>query len=337
MKKKRSFKHLTQYDRDRIEALLRAGHMQKDIADILGVDKGTVSREIKKRKRKNGSYEATTAHHKAQAKRLESKYQGMKIETYPALRDFIIEELKHSRAPDEIAGRMKREGRSPRVNGNAIYKWLYSIWGQPYCRYLCTKRYRPRKQKKTLEKRVMIPNRVSIHQRFLGATHKTRYRHFEGDTIVAPKKVHNTESVAVLVERKSHFLAGRRIPSLSPVHMGDAIRALHNDVSMVSLTLDNGIENRYHETFDVATFFCDSHSPWQKPHVEGDIGLLRRWFIPKGTDFAFVSEERLQECISILNHKYRKSLGYQSAYEVAYAHGILKQKTTTTVAFQGKI
>lgn len=337
MKKKRSFRHLNYYDRDRMEALLLAGHTKVSIAIILKVDKSTVSREIAKRRRKNGYYEATTAHHKAQAKRLESKYQGMKIEKYPTLRDFIIEELKQHRSPDEIAGRMKREGVVPRVNTNAIYKWLYSIWGQPYCRYLCTRRYHPRKQKKTLEKRVMIPNRVSIHQRFLGATHHTRYRHFEGDTIVAPKKAKNTESIAILVERKTNFIVGMRIPSLSPTHMVHAVREMHAHVTMHSLTLDNGIENRYHETFGIPSFFCDPHSPWQKPHVEGNIGLIRRWCFPKGTDLASVHEEELQECITFLNHKYRKSLGYQSAYEVAYAHGILKQKTTTMVAFQGKI
>lgn len=311
-----------------MEALLNEGHNQVTIADILQVDKSTVSREIAKRKRKSGYYEATTAHHKAQVKRLESKYQGMKIEKEPELRRFIIEELKRLRSPDEIAGRMKREGRSPRVNGNAIYKWLYSIWGQPYCRYLCTQRYRPKKQKKTLQQRVMIPNRVSIHQRFLGATHGTRYRHFEGDTIVAPKKVANTESVAIVVERKTNFIVGMRIPGLSPTHMSYAVQRMNEHVRMKSLTLDNGIENRYHESFGMPGFFCDPHSPWQKPHVEGNIGLMRRWSFPKGTDFATVSEEQLQECITMLNHKYRKSLGYRSAYEVAYAHGIMKQKTT---------
>jgi len=36
--KKRTFAHLTQFDRDRIEALLTAGHQQKDIAAIVQVD-----------------------------------------------------------------------------------------------------------------------------------------------------------------------------------------------------------------------------------------------------------------------------------------------------------
>lgn len=337
MKKKRQFRHLDQGDRDRIEALLQARHSQKDIAGILKVDKGTISREIKKRRRKDGRYEATTAHHKAQVKRLGSKYQGMKIEAYPELRDFIVGELKYHRSPDEIAGRMKREGRSPRVNGNAIYKWLYSIWGQPYCRYLCTKRYRPRKQKKTLEKRVMIPNRVSIHQRFLGATHKTRYGHWEVDTAVAPKRALNTEAVALATERKSKMLLGERIPSLSPKQMDHAMHQFAKQAKIKSATGDNGIENRDHEQWGMPTFFADPHSPWQKPLIEQSIGLLRRWFFPKGTDWAMVSETKLQEALSMLNGKYRKSLGYRSAYEVAYAHGIIKQKTTTTVAFQGKI
>jgi len=51
---------LNQFDRDRIEALLQAGHRQEEIAKILCVDAGTINREIQKHKRKNGCYEATT-------------------------------------------------------------------------------------------------------------------------------------------------------------------------------------------------------------------------------------------------------------------------------------
>jgi IS30 family transposase len=302
MNKTRQFRHLNQSDRDRLEALLNAGHKQKEIADILGVDKGTISREIKKRKLKNGHYEATTAQHKARIKRKHSKFQGMKIEKYPCLAISIIVELKKRRSPSEIAGRMEKENILPRVNTNSIYKWLYSVYGQQYCKYLCTKRYRKRKQKEN-GKRVMMPNKIGINERPLGATNKTRYGHFEGDTIVAPKKSGNTISVAIAVERKTNYM--------------------NEKISMNSISLDSGIENRYHEQFDVDAYFCDPHSPWQKPHVENNIGLLRRWFIKKGTDFSTVSEEQLQEYIFILNNKYRKSLNYKSAYEVALEHDII--------------
>lgn len=324
MKKTKQFRHLNQYDRDRIEALISAGHKQKEIAEILKVDKGTISRERNKRKKKNGVYEAITAQHKANNKRRISKYQGMKIEKYPELKNHIIKELKDRRSPDEIAGRMKKEKLYPRINTNAIYKWLYSVYGQAYCRYLCSRRYNRKKQKNKTQ-RVMIPNRIGIDKRPLGAANKTRYGHFEGDTIVAPKRADNRQSIAIVVERKINFIVGTKIPSLSPVHMKNAVNSMNKEVYMESISLDNGIENRYHEQFEINAYFCDPHSPWQKPQVENNIGLMRRWFMKKGTDFATISEEQLQKYILILNNKHRKSLDYKSAYEVALEHGIIKQ------------
>jgi transposase, IS30 family len=87
-----------------------------------------------------------------------------------------------------------------------------------------------------------------------------------------------------------------------------------------------------HKKFGVATYFCDPHSPWQKPLVEQSIGLLRRWFIPKGTDLRDVSEEQLQECFSVLNNKWRKSLGYRSAIEASVERGIMKQPTAVSLS-----
>ena len=60
----------------------------------------------------------------------------------------------------------------------------------------------------------------------------------------------------------------------------------------------------------------------------------------KGTNFADISEDQLQKYIYILNHKYRKSLGYMSSYEVALKHGIIKENKENIiqkVAFEGRI
>jgi IS30 family transposase len=324
MKKKIRFRHLDQYDRDRIEALLKAGHKQKEIAGILQVNKGTISREIKRRRRKDGRYVATAAQHKANVRRANSKYQGMKIERHPGLRNFIIEQLQRYRSPDEIAGRMRREKQNPRVNANAIYKWLYTVYGQRYARYLCTRRMK-RKPQKRKPKSEMIPHRISVWERPQSGT----LRHWEGDTMVSPKRANTTASVAVASAIQEKYLCAVKIENLRPESMKHAIQQKSAHVYMDTLTLDNGIENRYHEEFGPATYFCDPHSPWQKPHVENSIGLLRRWFLPKGTNLNTVSEEALQMYIGILNNKYRKSLQYESAYEVAVAHGILQ----TEVAF----
>ena len=172
----------------------------------------------------------------------------------------------------------------------------------------------------------MIPNRIDISLRPAGSENRSRYGHFEGDTIMAPKNVPNTEAVAIAADRKSKLIAGTKIPSLSPAQMAKAISAMQTKVVMKSCTLDNGIENKNHEQWGVPAFFCEPHHPYEKPLVEGSIGLLRRWHFPKGTDWGKISESRLQGSIAFLNHKYRKSLKYQSAIEVAMAHGSMKTR-----------
>src|SRR3989338_3482361 len=164
MKRKKGFKHLGQSARDRLDILLREGYSQVEIALVLKVNKSTVSREIKKRKRKNGIYDSDTAQHKAGVNRSNSKHQGMKVEANSDLKHYIIKNLIACRSPDEIAGRMRLEQQPFYASKKAIYHWLYNSHGDGYCKYLCTKRHRTKKQKKT-EKRVTIPNKTSLSRR----------------------------------------------------------------------------------------------------------------------------------------------------------------------------
>ena len=187
-----SFVHLDFRARDRIEALWRAGHEQKEIAEVLGVHKSTVSREIRQRRRLDGTYSATVAEHKALVKREDSKYQGMKIEQHPWLRRYIISELKQYQSPDCIAGKMREEKWIVRVSSDAIYRWLRSPFGQRYCKYLCTKRYR-KKPRSQAPQRYIIPNMRSIHEMPCDPGFVT-----EGDTMLSPKKVSTHAAVVVV-------------------------------------------------------------------------------------------------------------------------------------------
>ena len=316
MKKGITWRQLNQGDRDRIQLLLGRGFIQKEIAEVLGVDPSRVSREINNRRKKDGNYDASLAHHKARINRGNSKYQGMKIEKNPDLKKFIIAELMKKRSPDEISGRMEREKIYLRIGKDAIYKWLYSVYGERYCKYLCTKRRKPRKQKKET-KREMIPNRVSIFER------PKRGIHAEGDTFLSSKGI--KAAVAIVGLRKEKYLEARKIPDMKTESMKRAVWEIQTKIQFDTLTLDNGIENREHEKFGVNTYFCDPHAPWQKPFIEGAIGLARRWEIPKGTNLEELSDEKLEACINFLNNKYRKSLGYKSARELAEERGIIKR------------
>jgi transposase, IS30 family len=49
-------------------------------------------------------------------------------------------------------------------------------------------------------------------------------------------------------------------------------------------------------------FFCDPHSPWQRPINENTNGLLRQYF-PKGSDLRVHSPQRLAAVASELNER----------------------------------
>lgn len=323
MRKRKPFRHLDQYDRDRIEALWRNGHTKVEIAEILKVDKSTISREVNRRQRKNGVYDAAAAQRKALVKRSNSKYQGMKIEADFRLGAYIVSGLLELRSPDEISGRMKREKQPFYASTDAIYKWVYSVYGQRYCRYLCTRRTRKKPQKRDTPKREMIPNKTSIRERPRGV----KLHPWEWDAMVSPKKAQTTASIAVACAIKEKYISGTKLENLKPGNTKLAVQKISGKFQIDNVTLDSGIENRFHEEFGVPVYFCDPHSPWQKPHVENSIGLLRRWFLPKKTNLSQVTEEELKSCFRVLNNKYRKSLNYQSAYEVAMKSGILKTKS----------
>lgn len=318
IQKRASFKHLNQKNRDRIHALYLDGHQQKYIAEILGVTPGTISRELNRYGKTTWRYSSVRAQRDAEEKRTHSKCDGMKIEKHPELKKRIIDELKELRSPDEIAGRMKLEKLSVRVGTNAIYKWLYSEYGANYGKYLCSRKARKKKQSKTL-KRHLIPNRIPLRSR----PNDELQVHGESDLFVSPTNLHTKTVGHLTVVPKTHLLMGNFLPSKSPTVMVTSMKRIQRKVRVTTWTMDNGIENIYHEQFGIPTYFCTKGSPWQKPHVESSIGLARRWFLKKGTDLSKVTEEELQSMLFTLNHKYRKSLGYKSAYEVSLESGII--------------
>lgn len=327
MKTRTPFKHLTWRDRDRIHALYGHGHNQKSVAEVLGVSPGTVSRELARYGKKTWRYDATKAQFDADQKRTHSKRPGMKIEAHPELKKYIIEQLKKLRSPDEIAGRMKRAKATPRVGTKAIYKWLYSQTGQPYCRYLCTKNTSQKRQS-YLNKRVLIPERISLRDR----PNTPGLVHAEGDLFVSPTSSHDKTSGLLMVVPEIHFLAGNLIPNKTKLVIVPAVKKIVKALPLDTCTFDNGIENIHHREFGVPSYFCDRGAPWQKPHVESSIGLVRRWFLPKGTKLGTVTDQTFQSQLHLLNGKYRKSLGYQSAYEVALQRGIITKVPKISLA-----
>ena len=315
-------KELGRVERIEIGILKGKGYSMRSIARSLRRSPNTISYEIKENS-VCGIYDPLKAHAKSQVHKKARRFQWRKIEEDPRLKRYIIAGLKKHWNPDEIAGEMKRTKQPFYASKTAMYAWLRTSRGERYCRFLYSKRRRVKKRvPKT--KRVMIPNRVGIEGRPLGATNRSRAGHWERDVVVGRKGTPG--GLAVGQERKARLVEAIKVRSMRPREHLVADRRMFSGKKTLSVTRDNGMENREHEQFTAPSFFCDPYASWQKGSIENANKMLRRYF-PKGTDFSTVSQKEVDRVVRIINEKPRKILGYRSALEYAKELGIIKSES----------
>lgn len=313
---------LTRAERLEIGILLEKGYSGRAIARALKRSPNTISYELRENSTL-GIYDPLKADAKARVRKHYRKLEWSKIEESPALKRFVVEKLEAHWNPDEIAGYLKRTKEMPYVSKTAIYEWLRTSRGERYCELLYSKRKRVKKREPKAKK-VLIPNRVGISLRSSGATNRTRAGHWERDTVVGRKGT--PCGLATAQERKSRLVTAVKVSSMRNQEHLEADQSMFAGVKALSITRDNGIENRAHEELGIPSFFCDPYSSWQKGGIENANKMLRSFF-PKGTDFNEVSQEAVDRAVRLINEKPRRVLGYRSAIEYALELSIIKSES----------
>ncbi len=312
---------LTPRERDELARWKAQGVSNGECARRLGRHVSSIGRELK-RNTWQGSYVAIHAQGEAW-ERAEKSAHGKQPLKNPDVYAYVTQHLREGWSPDQIAGRLKREHSGDphwRICAETIYRWVYhpEQAEQRWWDYLRRKQKKRRKRNGRRVQRSPIPDRVSISQRPAAVNARQEAGHWEGDTVVSKGQ---RDGVHTEVERLSRFLVARKVNAIT----SEATIAVQRQIFAAmpaglrrSTTLDNGRENHLHaqlHQLDMQTYFADPYASWQRGTNEHGNWHLRYYF-PKGTDFAAVPDEELQDVVDEINNRPRRILGYATACEV---------------------
>ena len=309
-------------EREEISRGIAASQSMRQIAQRLGRSPSTISREI----RRNGgcsAYRASEAERSAWERALRPK--SCRLARHSELRWRVAQKLALQWSPEQVSGWLKRQfpaDQGMQISHETIYRSLFiqtrGVPKKELMAHLRTARQmRQAKGGTTKNGLGQIVDTVSIRERPAEAEDRAVPGHWEGDLLTGANNTH----IATLVERHTRFVMLLKIPSKDTATVVGAltrhVRKLPQQLRR-SLTWDRGKEMAEHKRFtlatDVAVYFCDPQSPWQRGSNENTNRLLRQ-YIPKGTDLSVHTQERLNEVARELNQRPRKTLGYETPAE----------------------
>ena len=303
------YSHLNREDRVAIAALLRRSMSYRKIALDRKVHVSTISREIFRNKCSDGVYRVHQAHKRSCKRRMESKEAYREIETNLWLYEHIKEKLHKLWSPEQIAGRLHREWGYPVISHSSIYAFVA----------------RSHEELKVFFRHKAHRRKHKEHTGFLGTPiterpesveERATVGHWEGDTIEGATK---KERIATHVERKSGTLLATLLEGADSWSLVKAISSIFIDLPVLSITYDNGTEfsawRIIERVLNTTVYFAHPRSPGERGTNENTNGLLRQFF-PKRSSFATLTQQDVDQAVSLINNRPRKRLGYRTPLEV---------------------
>ena len=310
-----TYTQLTQEQRYQLDALMKADFSQRQVAAELSVHPSTISRELRRGRGRRG-YRPEQAHEKARARQLR-RYQPRSA---AATWRLVASLLRQEWSPEQIAGRLRREGRA-RLSHERIYQHIYADkakGGTPHQHLRCRKVRR--KRYGSYSRRGQLPNRTGIEQRPEVVAAKRRIGDWEADTIIG--KGH-TAALVSLVERKSKLtrLGCVARPTAAAVARAAVTLLMPVAAKVCTITSDNGREFAQHQEIAAELgarfYFAHPYASWERGVNENTNGLVRQYF-PKDLAFTSITDAQVRRAQERLNNRPRKTLGYRTPNEVFF-------------------
>jgi transposase, IS30 family len=331
---KRTYGQLGLTERIEIYRLHADGKSLQFIARALERSVSTISRELKRNskvsKKWSGGYDPQRA--QELTSRRHARGRAHKLELHPDLRKKVFDRLALGWSPEQIAGRLAQGPAAGRISYESIYRYIYwrawSFKETLHRRLPRHKHRRGRRLKNGRWSKQTILERVSIHHRPPQVERRKQAGDWEADLMGFAKC---GQFLLVAHERKSRHTLLLRQDLKSAQSVADNLSAILERLpaqTCRSITFDNGAEFSKHylltRKFGIRTWFCDTHSPWQKGGIENAIGRLRR-LLPRRTDLDALPPHSLLTFVDRYNNTPRKCLGFKTPNEVFFGSGVALQ------------
>ncbi len=331
--KRRSFKHLTVYERGQIAALYKEGKSIRYIAKQLCRAPSTISREIKRGtvtqlKSDLSTYkayfpEAGQAIYEKRRKNCGAKLKLPYVEEFIKFaEDKMLQKKKWS--PDSIVGYCKRTPNwedKPKVCTKTLYNYIDKglLKVRNIDLLLKSKLKNRNKTRKKERKRIMGK---SIDLRPKEVEKREEFGHWEIDTVIGKRS--KDAVLLTLTERKTRYELIFLLNSKDSESVKKVFIELKNRYGELfsyvfkSVTADNGSEfselSRILEDLKSEAYFAHPYSSWERATNERQNGIIRR-FIPKGKAIRNVSLSEIKDIERWINQYPRKILNYAAAEE----------------------
>jgi transposase, IS30 family len=309
-----------QFTRDsRVElaALLRVGKSQSECAQALGLHRSSVCRELTMNTGGDDVYRGGAAHRMYLNRKKKAKQKEYKIKG--TLRAYVIRKLKAYWSPEQIAGRLKKEGII--LCHETVYQFVYEK-RPDLVKYLRRQKNKYRK-KRGSRARIQAAKALKIKridERPEIVEKRERIGDWEGDTVVGQEK---TQRILTYVERKSGFAMADKLNVVTAEIVQHKTIGCFKKLpkkARRTLTRDNGTEFGDYDrdlarAVHMEVYRAHPYHSWERGTNENWNGLARQFF-PKGMFFAIITQSDVVRAVRLLNDRPRKRLGYATPREV---------------------
>ncbi len=311
------YRQITVAERYTLKVLQVQGYTPAAIARALGRHRSSITRELaRNRTHYDDYYRPQLADWYARGRRSRSRRN---TRFTPADWARVDAWLGEDWSPEQIAGWCARF-RLLAISHETIYRhiWLDKRRGGTLHVHLRRANKPFRKRYGAYDSRGRLACKRPIASRPPGAEHRSRFGHWEGDTVLGASQA--GPCIVTLVERKSGFTAIGKVARRAGAEVNARLRQLI-DVQprpVRTITVDNGTEfhgyKALEQLVDARFYFATPHHSWERGTNENTNGLIRQ-YLPKRASMAALTQQDCNRIAMKLNRRPRKRLGYRTPEE----------------------